>query len=354
MKYEMQQRKLENIADIRIIGVGGGGNKVVNRMIETGLKGVGFYAVNTESRAVRESLADNRIQIGKNITDGLGAGSDPEIGRRAAEESIDELKKISEGADLVFITAGMGGGTGTGAAPVIASLAKDQDVLTVAVVSRPFLFEGMVRQQNADAGIRLLKDRTDAILVISNENLLKLADRNTSLLDAFKLADEVLSDCVRGISDLLVTTAMINLDYADVRTILRDGGMCHMGIGIGTGEERVKKAVEKAISSPLLETSISGATGVILSVTGPEDLTMFEVEQAAGIVKEKVDSDANIIFGADIDSSLDDSVKITVIATGFNMDNETLEVIETHKTEEKSDNWEENFFFDVSGLFKPR
>ena len=319
MPYEMEDIHMGNFADIRVIGVGGGGNNAVNRMIEGGLQGVRFVAVNTDAQALSESLSENKVQIGERTTGGLGAGANPQVGQESAEESTDDLKKIVEGADLLFITAGMGGGTGTGASHVIAKIAKELGILTIAVVTRPFAFEGKVRASNSDLGIRLLREHVDALVVIPNEKLLTLADKNTTFKDALKLADDVLSQGVRGICDLIGITGIVNLDFSDVKTIMKDAGMAHMGVGYGTGEDKAVEAVTEAVKSPLLETSIKGATGVIINITGGEDLSLFEINKAAEIAREEADPDANVIFGAAIDPSLEDSVKITIIATGFNM-----------------------------------
>ncbi|MCO8193159.1 MULTISPECIES: cell division protein FtsZ [Anaerofustis] len=338
MPYEMEDIHMGNFADIRVIGVGGGGNNAVNRMIEGGLQGVRFVAVNTDAQALSESLSENKVQIGERTTGGLGAGANPQVGQESAEESTDDLKKIVEGADLLFITAGMGGGTGTGASHVIAKIAKDLGILTIAVVTRPFAFEGKVRASNSDLGIRLLREHVDALVVIPNEKLLTLADKNTTFKDALKLADDVLSQGVRGICDLIGITGIVNLDFSDVKTIMKDAGMAHMGVGYGTGEDKAVEAVTEAVKSPLLETSIKGATGVIINITGGEDLSLFEINKAAEIAREEADPDANVIFGAAIDPSLEDSVKITIIATGFNMkakNGQLVDIVEEDKDDDK-------------------
>lgn len=320
MPYEMEDIHMGNFADIRVIGVGGGGNNAVNRMIESGLQGVRFVAVNTDAQALSESLSENKVQIGDRTTGGLGAGANPQVGQESAEESKEALQTIVEGADLLFITAGMGGGTGTGASHVIAKIAKELGILTIAVVTRPFSFEGKVRSSNSDLGIRLLREQVDALVVIPNEKLLGLADKNMTFKEALKLADDVLSQGVRGICDLIGITGLVNLDFSDVKTIMKDAGMAHMGVGYGTGEDKALQAVTEAIQSPLLETSIDGATGVIINITGGEDLSLFEINKAAEVAREQADPDANVIFGAAIDPSLEDTIKITIIATGFNME----------------------------------
>lgn len=309
--------ELEQFAHIKVIGVGGGGNNAVNRMIESGLKGVNFAVVNTDNQALALSLAEEKIQIGEKATHGLGAGANPEIGQRSAEESEDALKESIKGIDLLFVTAGMGGGTGTGAAPVVAKIAKEMGVLTVGVVTKPFSFEGKVRMNNANLGIQLLGESVDALVTIPNDRLLQLADKTTSLRDAFKMADNVLLQGVRGISDLIAIPGLVSLDFADVKTIMKDTGLAHMGVGTASGENKAVDAARQAIHSPLLETQIDGATGVLLNITGGPDLTLFEVDQAAEIAREAADPDANVIFGAAIDESMEDEIKITVIATGF-------------------------------------
>jgi cell division protein FtsZ len=308
---------LERYAVIKVIGVGGGGNNAVNRMIEAGLKGVEFIAVNTDSQALRMSLAPARLQIGEKLTKGLGAGANPDIGQKAAEESRDELGSLLKGADMVFITAGMGGGTGTGAAPVIAEVAKELGALTVGVVTRPFAFEGRRRHAYADKGIDTLRQKVDTLITIPNDRLLQVVEKRTSMLEAFRIADDVLRQGVQGISDLIAVPGIINLDFADVRTIMLDTGTALMGIGRGAGEGRAAEAARTAISSPLLETSIEGARGVLFNITGGPDLGLLEVNEAAEIIAEAADREANIIFGAVIDEGMGDEVRVTVIATGF-------------------------------------
>lgn len=307
-----------SFANIRVIGVGGGGSNAINRMIEAELKGVQFIAVNTDAQALTLSKAPRKIQIGEKLTKGLGAGSIPEVGQKAAEESRDIIREALAGADMVFITAGMGGGTGTGGAPVVAEVAREVSALTVAVVTRPFSFEGRRRMRQAEEGIENLRSKVDTLIVIPNDRLLQVVDRKTSVLDAFRLADDVLRQGVQGISDLITVPGLINLDFADVRTIMSNAGSAIMGIGrAGGSEDRAVKAAKAAISSPLLESSIEGARGILLNITGSSNLGLFEVNEAAQVVAEAADPEANIIFGAVIDDSLDDEVRVTVIATGF-------------------------------------
>ena len=306
------------IAKIKVIGVGGGGNNAVNRMIDEQVKGVEFIAVNTELQVLNKSEAETKIQIGEKLTKGLGAGAKPEIGEQAAEESREDLTKALTGADMVFVTAGMGGGTGTGAAPVAAQCARELGALTIAVVTKPFSFEGKVRAKNAEEGIERLKNNVDAILVVPNDKLMGIIDKKTSIKNAFKTADDVLRQGIQGISDLITVPGIINLDFADVRTIMSDQGEALMGIGIGTGDNSASDAATMAINSPLLERSIDGAKGIIINITGNEDLGLFEINEASQIITEAADPDANIIWGTSVDPDLDnDTVKITVIATGF-------------------------------------
>lgn len=307
----------EPFAVIKVVGVGGGGNNAVNRMIATGVKGVEFISINTDAQALAACHATRKIQIGARITKGLGAGADPEVGAKAAEESRDQILEALKGADLVFITAGMGGGTGTGAAPVVAECAKEAGALCVGVVTRPFTFEGRRRMAVAERGIAALRSKVDTLITIPNDRLLQVVDKKTSIVEAFRVADDVLRQGVQGISDLIAVPGLINLDFADVRTIMAETGSALMGIGVGFGETRAADAARAAISSPLLETSIEGARGVLLSITGGPDLSLFEVNEAAEIVAEAADPDANIIFGAVIDDNLKDEVRVTVIATGF-------------------------------------
>lgn len=304
-------------AVLKVVGVGGGGNNALNRMIAAGLQGVDFIAINTDAQVLATSKAPERIQIGSELTRGLGAGADPEVGQRAAEESREEIAERLKGADMVFITAGMGGGTGTGASPVVAEVAKQLGALTVGVVTKPFAFEGRRRYRQAEAGVEQLREKVDTLIVIPNDRLLQVVDKTTSFQDAFRIADDVLRQAVQGISDLIAIPGLINLDFADVRTVMLNTGSALMGIGLASGDDRAQKAAKEAISSPLLETSINGARGVLLNITGGPDLGLFEVNEAAQIVTDAADPDANIIFGAVIDESLGDAVRVTVIATGF-------------------------------------
>ena len=303
-------------AQLKVVGVGGAGNNAVNRMIQYGLRGVEFISVNTDKQALYLSRAGQKIQIGEKLTTGLGAGADPEVGRKAAEESRDAITEALKGADLVFITAGMGGGTGTGAAPIVAECAKEMGILTIGVVTKPFAFEGKVRMNNAVNGIMNLKDSVDTLIIIPNDRLLDTVG-NVSLSEAFRVADDVLRQGIQGISDLIAVPSMVNLDFADVRTIMREKGMAHMGIGMASGEKRALEAAKQAVESSLLETSINGAKGVIINITGGADLGILEVSEAAAFIQEYADGDANIIWGAGTDEELGDAVRITVIATGF-------------------------------------
>ena len=314
LEFDMDQ---DEFAKIKVVGVGGGGNNAVNRMISAGVKGVEFLVFNTDKQALKNSLAENKIQLGEKITKGLGAGANPEVGEQAAEESIDEIRESLEGADMVFITAGMGGGTGTGAAPVIADVAKELGLLTVGVVTKPFTFEGRKRAKSAEIGINSLKGKVDTLVIIPNDRLLSISDKKTSFSQAFEMADDILKQGIQGISDLISVPNLINLDFADVKTIMYDKGVAHMGIGRASGDERATEAARLAINSPLLETSIEGAKSVLLNITAGSDLGIFEVNEAADLIRDCVSEDANIIFGAGIDESLKDEVKITVIATEF-------------------------------------
>ncbi|KJS19252.1 MAG: cell division protein FtsZ [Clostridiaceae bacterium BRH_c20a] len=308
---------IHQFAQIKVIGVGGGGSNAINRMIAAGLKGVEFIAVNTDAQALYLSQAEIKIQIGTKLTRGLGAGANPEIGKNAAEESRDELVKALKGADMVFVTAGMGGGTGTGAAPVVAEIAKEIGALTVGVVTKPFTFEGKKRSQQAVTGAGNLKEKVDTLITIPNDRLLQVVDKNTSINEAFRIADDVLRQGVQGISDLIAVPGLINLDFADVKTIMHNTGSALMGIGTAKGENRAVSAARNAISSPLLETSIEGAKGVLLNITGGAGLSLFEVNEAAEIIADAADPEANIIFGAVIDENLQEEIRVTVIATGF-------------------------------------
>ena len=309
---------MSDFANIKVIGVGGGGNNAVNRMVESELNGVQFLSVNTESQVLELSKADVTIQIGEKVTKGLGAGANPQIGEAAAQESREDIIKALEGADMVFVTAGMGGGTGTGAAPVVAECAKEVGALTVGVVTKPFAFEGKRRRAAAEKGIEFLTQKVDTIIVIPNDKLLQVVDKKCSLSDAFGKADDVLRQGIKGISDLIQIPGLINLDFADVKTIMTEQGEALMGIGIATGENRAADAAKMAINSPLLETSIDGAKGILLNISGSANLSLFEINEAAEIISDAADPDANIIFGSVIDESLGDKVQITVVATGFN------------------------------------
>ena len=309
---------LDTLATIKVIGVGGGGNNAVNRMIEHGLQGVEFISVNTDAQALNLSKAEIKMQIGGKLTRGLGAGANPEVGKKAAEESKEQIEEALRGADMVFVTAGMGGGTGTGAAPVIAQIAKDLGALTVGVVTRPFTFEGRKRATQAQGGISAMKESVDTLIVIPNDRLLEIVDKSTPMLEAFREADNVLRQGVQGISDLIAVPGLINLDFADVKTIMSNRGSALMGIGISSGENRAAEAAKKAISSPLLETSIDGAQGVLMNITGGTNLSLFEVQEAADIVATASDQEVNMIFGSVINEDLKDEIVVTVIATGFN------------------------------------
>ncbi|MBE4908812.1 cell division protein FtsZ [Bacillus luteolus] len=309
---------LDQLATIKVIGVGGGGNNAVNRMIEHGVQGVDFIAVNTDAQALNLSKADIKMQIGGKLTRGLGAGANPEVGKKAAEESREQIEEVLKGADMVFVTAGMGGGTGTGAAPVIASIARDLGALTVGVVTRPFTFEGRKRAGQAAGGIAAMKEGVDTLIVIPNDRLLEIVDKNTPMLEAFREADNVLRQGVQGISDLIAVPGLINLDFADVKTIMSNKGSALMGIGMSTGENRAAEAAKRAISSPLLETSIDGAQGVLMNITGGTNLSLYEVQEAADIVASASDEEVNMIFGSVINENLKDEILVTVIATGFN------------------------------------
>ena len=307
----------DGTATIKVIGVGGAGTNAVNRMVDSGIRGVEFIAVNTDRQALLLSKASSKIQIGEKITRGLGAGANPDIGAQAAEESKAEITEALRGADMVFVTAGMGGGTGTGAAPIVASCAKEMGILTIGVVTKPFTFEGKKRLSQAERGIESLKGKVDTLVVIPNDKLLQIVDRKTSIIDAFKMADDVLRQGVQGISDLIAIPGLVNLDFADVKTVMLNQGMAHMGVGRASGENRAEDAAKEAIQSPLLETSIEGAKGVIINITGGDNLGLHEVNTAAELVQRSVDPEANIIFGTVTDESMGDEIQITVIATGF-------------------------------------
>lgn len=329
----------ETLAKIKVVGVGGGGNNAVNRMIVAGLQGVDFISVNCDAQALLLSKAQNRIQIGEKLTKGLGAGANPEIGQKAAEESREVIIEQLRGADMVFVTAGMGGGTGTGAAPIVAECAREAGALTVGVVTKPFSFEGKRRMNQAEAGIVTLKERVDTLITIPNDRLLQVIDRRTSMIDAFRIADDVLRQGVQGISDLISVPGLINADFADVKTIMSNAGSALMGIGTATGDNGAVAAAEAAIKSPLLEASIEGARGVLFNITGGKDLSLFDVTEASNIITEAVDPDANIIFGAVIDEKLDDEIRVTVIATGFNGKNPALYPEKTGQSTIKTPGW---------------
>lgn len=313
--------EIERFAKIRVVGVGGAGNNILNSLIDSQqITGVEFIAINTDAQHLSINKAFVKIPIGQELTNGLGAGSNPEIGQKAALESIDVLRSNLEGSDMVFITAGMGGGTGTGAAPVVASVAKELGALTVGVITKPFLFEGIKRMENAETGSAALKKEVDALITVPNQKLLEISDENISVLDAFRLSDSILIQGVQGISDLIVLPGLINVDFADVKTIMKNAGSALMGIGIGTGKDKALTAAKDAISSPLLEVSIDGATGILFNITGGPDLGLSEVNAAAQLIRSSASSDANIIFGATIDQNMADQIKITVIATGFDQD----------------------------------
>ena len=312
------EQGFNHMASLKVIGVGGGGNNAVNRMIDHGMQNVDFISINTDGQALNLSKAESKIQIGEKLTRGLGAGANPEIGKKAAEESREQIEDAIQGADMVFVTAGMGGGTGTGAAPVVAKIAKEMGALTVGVVTRPFGFEGRKRQTQASAGVEAMKAAVDTLIVIPNDRLLDIVDKSTPMMEAFKEADNVLRQGVQGISDLIAVSGEVNLDFADVKTIMSNQGSALMGIGVSSGENRAIEAAKKAISSPLLETSIVGAQGVLMNITGGESLSLFEAQEAADIVQDAADEDVNMIFGTVINPELQDELVVTVIATGFN------------------------------------
>ncbi len=310
-------RDLRRYAAIKVVGVGGGGSNAVNRMINAGLRGVEFIAINTDAQALAMSNADKKLHVGSKVTKGLGAGGDPEVGRQAAEESKEDLYEALDGADMVFVTAGMGGGTGTGGAPIVSEVARELGSLTIGVVTKPFSFEGRRRASAADDGIRLLKQKVNTVITIPNDRLLQIIDRTSTVVEAFRTADDVLRQGVQGIADLITVPGLINLDFADVRTVMHEAGSALIGIGVGTGEDRAIRAAQAAIASPLLETSMAGARGVLINITGGLDLGLLEVSEAAQIIRDAADPDANIIFGAVIDDKVDGEIRITVIATGF-------------------------------------
>lgn len=315
--FDDVETTFEPLANIKVIGVGGGGNNAVNRMIEAGVKGVEFIAVNSDKQALVLSKAEKKIQIGEKLTKGLGAGANPEVGEKAAEESRDQILEVLKGAHMVFVTAGMGGGTGTGAAHVVAECAREVGALTVGVVTKPFAFEGPRRTRNAESGINNLRESVDTLVVIPNERLLQFIDRRTPMLEAFRIADDVLRQGVQGISNLIAVPGLINLDFADVRTVMANAGGALMGVGTAKGEGGAQAAAEEAIKSPLMEATVDGAQGILINVTGGKSLSLFDVNDAVNIINESIDPNANVIFGAVIDESLDDEIRITVIATGF-------------------------------------
>ncbi|PRX31109.1 cell division protein FtsZ [Orenia metallireducens] len=327
--------EMDNFANIKVVGVGGGGNNAVNRMIESDLKGVEFIAVNTDGQALVASRAEVTLKIGEKLTNGLGAGANPEIGQEAAQESRDMIAEALNGADMVFITAGMGGGTGTGAAPVVAEIAKESGALTVGVVTKPFTVEGRQRMQKAQYGIENLKEKVDTLIIIPNDRLLEVVEKQTTLIDAFKTADDVLKQGVQGISDLITITGLINLDFADVKTIMTDAGSALMGIGRASGENRAAEAAKAAIASPLLEASIEGAKGILLNITGGKDLGLHETNEAANVISEVADPEANIILGTVVDENLENEVKVTVIATGFDQEGISKKEVKQKEEEEK-------------------
>lgn len=316
LEFEMEMEN-NNFAAIKVIGVGGAGTNAVNRMVDANLQGVDFIAINTDSQALALSKAPTKVQIGDKLTKGLGAGANPEVGQKAAEESREEIANIVKGSDLVFVTCGMGGGTGTGAAPVIAEIAREMGILTIGVVSKPFLFEGRQRMRNAESGIERLKASVDTLVVVPNDRLLSVVTKGTTMTEAFRIADDTLRQGIQGISDLIAVPSLINLDFADVRTVMQSRGLAHMGIGLGKGENRMVDAAKEAISSPMLETSIDGARAVLINITGGADTSIIDINEAAQLITAAADPEANIIFGAGIDENLKDEVKITVIATGF-------------------------------------
>ena len=321
----MEAKQTESFARIKVVGVGGGGCNAINRMIAEGLQGIEFIAINTDAQALLKSKANYRVRIGDKATRGLGAGGDPRIGKAAAEESADDLYEVLKGADMVFVTAGMGGGTGTGAAPIVAQIAKEIGALTIGVVTRPFAFEGTTRARSAEEGSMALKEHADTLIVIPNDRLLQIINKNVGLNDAFRLADDVLRQGIQGISELITIPGLINLDFADVRTIMSSGGAALMAVGQASGEDRARIAAEQAISSQLLDVTINGARGILFNVTGGPNLSLFEVNQAAAIIKETASPDVNMIFGAVVDENMGDEIRITVIATGFDRSASSLE-----------------------------
>ncbi len=352
----------ENVVTLKVVGIGGAGNNVVNRMVSSGTGGVEFIAVNTDKQALSMSTADQKIQIGEKLTHGQGAGSDPNVGQKAAEESRNELAKCMEDADMVFITAGMGGGTGTGAAPTVADIAREADILTVGVVTKPFAFEGSKRMKQAMAGIDEMLGKVDSLLVIPNDRLKYATDQKVTFANAFEIADEVLHEAVTSISGLIKNTGFINLDFADVCTIMRGAGYAHMGVGHAVGKGKAEDAAQMAISSPLMETSINGAHGVLINITGSEDMGLEDVETAANLVQAAAHPDANIIFGASFDNSMEDEIRVIVIATGFDKDSQTVRAVNSDAKVEKAaapvqtsfEDRKENLFSQAMDLSEPK
>jgi cell division protein FtsZ len=332
--------QIESFAKIKVVGVGGGGCNAVDRMIQEGLQGVEFVAVNTDAQALMLSKASVRVRVGEKLTRGLGSGGDPETGRKACEESAEDIYEVLKGSDMVFITAGMGGGTGTGGAPIVAQIAKEVGSLTIGVVTRPFTFEGSRRIQSAETGISKLKEQSDTLIVIPNDRLLQIVDKRATMHSAFRMADDVLRQGVQGISELITVPGLINLDFADVRTIMSEGGAALMAVGVGKGDEGARQAAEAAISSQLLDITIDGARGILFNVTGGPELTLFEVNQAAAIIKETAHPDVNLIFGAVIDPTMKDEVRITVIATGFERTGVPRRIVEQPAAESRRSNAE--------------
>ncbi len=350
MENNQQEFSPTSVVKIKVLGIGGGGNNAVNRMIDANVSSAEFVAINTDKQALLISKAEKRLQIGERLTGGRGAGAVPEIGRKAAEESKSSLTEILKGTDLVFITAGMGGGTGTGAAPVVAQIAKELGILTVGIVTKPFLFENRKRMENAEKGIAELKKYVDTIVIIPNERLLTILPEKTTLVEAFRYADDVLRQGIQGISDLIAFPGMINLDFADIETVMKNRGFAHMGIGRGKGENKTLEAVRQAVASPLIETTIEGATGVILNVKGGGDLTLREVSEAANMVREVIDPSCNLIFGSSVDPDMHDEVEITIIATGFKSSDNKEEEKEEEKEPEEPQQPEEKKEDDFSGF----
>lgn len=352
----------ENVVTLKVVGIGGAGNNVVNRMVSSGTGGVEFIAVNTDKQALSMSTADQKIQIGEKLTHGQGAGSDPNVGQKAAEESRNELAKCMEDADMVFITAGMGGGTGTGAAPTVADIAREADILTVGVVTKPFAFEGSKRMKQAMAGIDEMLGKVDSLLVIPNDRLKYATDQKVTFANAFEIADEVLHEAVTSISGLIKNTGFINLDFADVCTIMRGAGYAHMGVGHAVGKGKAEDAAQMAISSPLMETSINGAHGVLINITGSEDMGLEDVETAANLVQAAAHPDANIIFGASFDNSMEDEIRVIVIATGFDKDSQTVRAVNSDAKTEKAaapvqtsfEDRKENLFSQAMDMSEPK